>query len=150
MAGVTTFPVVPRPGALRCHEAEHSSLAALARGRSGLRRLGTNAPIAASAPQPRGCSPAGEQAGHRFSKHPNTELERAARPDACLLSPAWGTLLARKVGGGQEWSQTSTVCTEAGTAGWLRAAGAAGTLASRGAAQKLFLPGSSYSRTCVV
>lgn len=50
MAGVTTFPVVPRPGALRCHEAEHSPPAALARGWSGLRRLGTNATIAASAP----------------------------------------------------------------------------------------------------
>lgn len=134
MAGVTTFPVVPRPGALRCREAEHSSPAALARGRSGLRLHGANAPIPASAPRPAAAP------WHGLSQCPNAEPGGAARPDSCLPLRAWGILLARKLGGGQEWSQTSMVCRSC----WL----ANGSLASHGAAQKMFLSGSSNSRTC--
>lgn len=62
------------PGAGR-HEAEHSSPAALAAGRRGLRALGTNSPSAASAPQPRGCSPAGERARHGLSQCPNVQQD---------------------------------------------------------------------------
>lgn len=89
MAHVTTFPVVPRTGALWCHEAEHSSPAAPSGGWSSLRHLGTNAPVTVRASQP------------------GSHLPGGTAGMAPVSQPAQGTLLACKVGGGEEWPKTS-------------------------------------------
>lgn len=92
MAHVTTFPVVPRTGALWCHEAEHSSPAAPSGGWSSLRHLGTNAPNTV-------------RASHNFPTR--QQLPGGIAGMAPVSQPVQGTLVACKVGDGEEWPKTS-------------------------------------------